>query len=89
MEENAGVPRVMKHLQYPRTDERLPEQLTFVHTTTQSSPEQQALLTEVSDGRAAGADVFIGDEQGPQRILDLAIWIEDYLILRIVDQSDG
>jgi hypothetical protein len=89
MKESAGVPRVMKHLQHPGMDEASPDPLPFAHPTTQSSREQQALLPEVSDSRAAGAGAFIGVEQGPQCILDLAIWIEDHPALRIVDQSDG
>src|SRR5262245_60919266 len=89
VEEGAGVPRVMQHLQHPRMDERSPDQFAFAEPAPQPPWEQQALFPEVLDRRRARAGALKGGEQDPQRILDLAIRIQDDLALRVVDQADG
>src|SRR5271157_322643 len=78
----------MQYLQHPRMNERPPDQFPFAKPTTQPPREQQTLSPEVLDRRRARAGAIIGGEQQPQRVLDLAIRIQDHAVLRVVDQSN-
>src|SRR5262249_18404213 len=65
-----------------------PDQFAFAKPATQPPREQQALFPEVLDYRRTRAGALIGGEQGPQRVLHLAIRIQDDPALGVVDQAD-
>ncbi len=70
-------------------DEHPPDEFTFAEPASQPPWEQQALFSEVPDRCTGRAGTFKSGEYGPQRVLDLAIWILDDLPLRVIDHSDG
>ena len=85
--ESAGITRIVQDLQGPAVAQLVPHQGALVHAAKDPTGKQQSLVLKVLHGSVCRSRAIVGFEEQADRLLYLAVRVEDHAILTIVNES--